>query len=72
VPSSLVYLEAADQVGPVGLLARVEVFIEVFGLNAGCQQRVALLVEDLGAVGAGDTHVADKQACWSHHINGRL
>jgi hypothetical protein len=45
-------LQAAGQTGPVVPLARREVLVQVLGCDAGGKQRVALQVEDLGAVGA--------------------
>ena len=43
-------LEAGGQTRPVVPLARGEVFVEVIRGDTGRQQRVALQIEDLGAV----------------------
>ena len=52
-------LEAGGEPGPVIALARGEVLVELAGLDAGGEQRIALQVEDLAAIGLGDAQVAE-------------
>ena len=66
-------LEAGGEPGPVMALARGEVLVELSGLDPGLdpgrEQRIALQVEGLAAIGLGDAQVAELHV---GHVNERL
>ena len=64
-------LEAGLKSGPVVALPGGLILIEVPCRDAGGDERIALQVEDLGAVRLGDAHVADEHPA-SCHLYGRL
>ena len=53
-------LEAYFKTRPIVPLAGCLVLIEMSRFDAGGEQRIALQIERLAAVGLGDTHIADQ------------
>src|SRR5262249_53760265 len=64
-------LEAGLQAGPVVLLARGAILVEVLGLDAGGCECVTVQVEHLRTVRLRHAHVADEHS-GSCHLYGRL
>src|SRR3954452_18371441 len=62
-------LEARLQTRPIVALAGRLILVEVSRFDAGGEQRIALQVERLTAVGLGDAHVADQHGLLHKRAN---
>ena len=62
-------LEARLQTRPIVALAGRLVLVEVSWFDAGGEQRIALQIERLAAVGLGDAHVADQHGLLRKRAN---
>ncbi len=62
-------LETRLQTRPIVALAGGLVLVEVSGFDAGGEQRIALQVERLAAIGLRDVHVADQHGLLHKRAN---